>query len=381
MGVGKGRWAFLLMLLLAATGCWGESRTAEKPVPPTAPVGELVGTAASPVFRPTGVSFIDESEGWVSGGGCGIDRCARFLHTRDGGRRWEPVGALAPEGMSTAEADEVKDVRFSDARNGWAFDRGLWSTHDGGATWTVLHVGSPVLALETTGAKAYALVASCRNGRSDCSGPVQLYEATVGSDDWRPVFDVDVGSPPSPNGRLVVSGRSVYAVVHPYAGSPQPGKPANLYALTPGGRWERRSLPSSCYLGPPALAAAGRRDLYLWCQTGDGAGGSAPHEFHVSRDGGLEWTRIWARRSVYFDPVAVTIEGRFLAESIEDLRIDRPDGSHESIRFRYSAENRCGERVHAIRFVTSRQGVVLTCLELYITRDGGRHWDPVALQL
>jgi hypothetical protein len=332
------------------------------------------------VFRPTGVSFIDESEGWVIGGGCGIDRCARFLHTRDGGRRWEPVGALAPEGTSSGEADEVKDVRFADARNGWAFDRGLWSTHDGGATWTALHVGSPVLALETTGAKAYALVASCRNGRSDCSGPVRLYEATVGSDDWRPVFDVDVGSPPSPNGNLVVSGRSVYAVVHPYDGSPQPGKPANLYARTPAGRWERRSIPRSCWLHP-LLAAASPRDLYLWCRTGPGAGGSAPHEFHVSSDGGFRWKRIWAYRSTYPGPVAITPEGRFVADSTEELRINRPDGSHETIRFRYSPEYRCGERVHAIRFVTSRQGVVLTCYELYITRDAGRHWDPVTLQL
>src|SRR5438876_190429 len=83
----------------------------------------------------------------------------------------------------------------------------------GGATWTALHLGSPVLALETTGARAYSLVASCRNGRSDCSGPVRLYEAPVGSDDWQPVLDIDVGSPPAPNGSLVVSGRSVYAVV------------------------------------------------------------------------------------------------------------------------------------------------------------------------
>jgi hypothetical protein len=379
--VGRGRWAFLLAVLVAATACWGGSRTAERPVPSTSPVGELVGTVASPVFRPTGVSFIDESEGWVIGGGCGSDRCARFLHTRDGGRRWEPVGALAPEGTSSGEADEVKDVRFADARNGWAFDRGLWSTHDGGATWTTLHIGSPVLALETTGGRAYALVASCRNDRSDCSGPVRLYEVAVGGDDWRPVFDVDVGSPPSPNGRLVVSGRSVYAVVHPYAGSPRPGKLPSLFARTPAGRWERRSLPSSCYLGPPALAAASPRDLYLWCQTGDGAGGSAPHEFHVSRDGGFRWTRIWARRSVYFDPVTVTPEGRFLADSTEELQIERPDGSEEFKRFRYSPENRCGERVHAIRFVTSRQGVVLTCYELYITRDAGRQWDPVDLKL
>ncbi|MGH9009726.1 MAG: hypothetical protein ACRDYF_07755 [Acidimicrobiia bacterium] len=272
-------------------------------------------------------------------------------------------------------------MRFADARNGWAFDRDLWATHDGGATWTALDLGSPVFSLETTGRSAYALVASCRLSRSDCRGPVRLYESTVGSDDWRPVFDIDVGSPPSPNGSLVVSGRSVFLVVHPhpYGGQPQPGKPASLFARTPVGRWERRALPSSCDWAVPQLAAATPRDLFLSCQTDQGAGGSAPHEFHVSRDGGFRWTRIWKDRSVYFNPIAVTSEGRFLAESIAELRIDRPDGSHETTRFTASGKYPYGESILAIQFLTPRHGIVLTSNELYITPDAGHHWDPVAL--
>jgi len=329
-------------------------------------------------FRATGVWFIDESQGWVIGGGCGPGRCARFMRTSDGGRSWEPLAA--PSIAGTGKADDVTDVRFADPRNGWAFDRGLWSTHDGGATWHAVDVGSPVLSLETAGSTVYVLVGSCRVSQSDCRGPVRLYQASVESDDWRPVFDIDVGSPASPNGRLVVSGPAVYALVHPHYGSPRPGKPPTLYALSAAGRWEPRPLPASCWLGG-VLAAASPGNLFLSCQTGDGAGGSAPHEFHVSRDGGVRWTRTWEGRSVYFGPIVVTSDAKFLAESTEDLRIDRPDGSRQYQRFTYSPELRCGERIHALQFVTGRQGVALTCHQLYITRDAGHRWDLVPLEL
>jgi hypothetical protein len=340
--------------------------------------------------HPTGMSFVDESEGWVIGEapcpdgqrpaepqGWPLNQCLRIVRTRDGGRHWEPTAAPATGGRSRSwdPGDYVTDIRFADTRNGWAFDRDLWSTHDGGDTWTAPDLGSPVLSLETTAGKAYALVASCRRSRSDCRGPVRLYEANVGSDDWRPVFDIDIGSPSVVNGSVVVSGRSVYVVVDPSAASPG-GKPPSLYALTPAGRWDRRPLPSSCPWGV-VLAAGSPRDLFLWCQTGDGAGGSAPHEFHVSPDGGVQWTRIWSHRSVYFGPIAITPEGRFLANSVEHLQIERPDGSSEWTRF--SASGQYNESIIALQFVTARHGVVLTGKGVYVTRDAGRHWDPVHL--
>jgi photosystem II stability/assembly factor-like uncharacterized protein len=279
-------------------------------------------------------------------------------------RSWEP-------------GDYVTDIRFADARNGWAFNRDLWATHDGGDTWTALHLGSPVLSLETTAGKTYALVASCRLKWSDCRGPVRLYEATVGSDDWRAVLDVDGGSPSAPNGSVVVSGRSVFAMVHP-SGSPHPGKTPSLHALTPAGRWVRRPVPSSCSWSA-SLIAASPRDLFLFCQTGDGAGGSAPHEFYVSRDGGVRWTRTFKDRSTYPGPIAITPEGRFLADSTESLHIERPDGSRETTHF--DASGQYNESIIALQFVTPRHGVVLTGKGVYITDDAGRHWDPIPLPL
>src|SRR3712207_2024854 len=100
--MGRGRW-LLVLSLLAATACGGDTRTAGQQAPSPSPVAELTATAASPAafepaniaadrdFIPAGVWFLDGSEGWVIGGGCSDGKC--LLHTRDGGRHWERIGA------------------------------------------------------------------------------------------------------------------------------------------------------------------------------------------------------------------------------------------------------------------------------------------------
>ena len=321
--------------------------------------------------------FINEAEGWVVGEGCAAGG-ACVSRTRDGGRHWEATGAPATGGWSLRETEDdyVSDIRFADPDNGWVFDRGLWSTHDGGATWQAAGLGSPVLSLETAGGMVYALVASCRLRRSECQGPARLYEATVGKDDWRSMLSIDVGS--HPKGRLAVSGASVFLVADPAAGDPQPDKPPVLLARTPRGRWERRSLPAACAwsVGVPV---GGPKGLSLPCQTAQGAGGSAPHEFYVSHDGARTWARVWKRRSSYFKYLVVTREGRFVADSTEWLRIERTDGTRDDLHF--SASGEFSESILALRFVTPRQGAVVTTSNdrrgwLYLTHDAGRTWDP-----
>ena len=376
--MGRKRWAWLLSVFVVTGGCTGGSRPAAKSVPATSPVTPVTATVAPPVFRPTGVWFINEAEGWVIGDGCPAGGVC-VSRTRDGGRHWEAAGALATGGRTfrDTEDDYVSHVRFADPRNGWAFDRGLWSTHDGGATWHAAGLGSPVLSLETAGGMVYALVASCRLRWSECQGPARLYQAKVDTDNWRSVLSIDVGS--NPSGHLTVSGASVFLVAVPAAGDPQPDKPPVLLARTPRGRWERRSLPAACaYSG--GVPTAGPNGLSLSCQTGQGGLGHAPHEFYVSHDGGRRWVRIWKHESSYFKYLVVTREGRFVADSTEWLRIERTDGTRDDLHF--SASGEFSESIMGLNFVTPRQGAVVTVSNdtrgwLYLTHDAGHTWEPV----
>jgi photosystem II stability/assembly factor-like uncharacterized protein len=331
------------------------------------------------------VSFINEADGWVIGEApCGEASCTVVLRTHDGGRQWNAIAAPGTVGESqqARSAEYVSDVRFADTRNGWAFNRELWATHDGGATWHPAHLGNPVLTLEAAGGNVYALVASCRLSLAECTGPVRLYESEVGTDNWHSVLEVEVGSPPSPNGQLVVQGPAVYLTVHPHMSDPREGEPPLLFARTVAGRWEDKQMPSSCNWGG-VLAASGPDDLVLACQTGEGGLGRAPNELHVSSDGANSWTRIGNDSFPgHAMALAATPEGRFLALSTEHLLINRRDGRHDSVRF--NGSGRYSEPIRSIRFTTPQHGVVLTGNSsegwVYVTRDSWLNWETIRFQ-
>jgi len=98
----------------------------------------------------------------------------------------------------------------------------------------------------------------------------------------------------------------------------------------------------------------------------------------VSSDGGKSWQLTWKSdgRSSYYGPVAITPEGRFLANaSTSQLEIERPDGRHES--FRFSASGQYSEGIGFLHFLTPKFGLVLTGEFLYLSHDAGATWNPV----
>ena len=68
----------------------------------------------------------------------------------------------------------VTEVRFTDSSHGWVFGPALWSTSDGGATWTkeAPPGGPQVLALAADADAIYAVVSPCRVGQI-CNRPVR----------------------------------------------------------------------------------------------------------------------------------------------------------------------------------------------------------------
>jgi photosystem II stability/assembly factor-like uncharacterized protein len=341
-------------------------------------------SSVPPGFHPSAVSFVNATEGWVLGEAlCPEGQCPNVLHTRDGGRLWEATAAPKTSGASGGgrSAEYVSDIRFADRKNGWVFNRELWASHDGGASWHPVPIGNPVLSLEAAAGRVYAVVGSCPLSTVECTGPVRLYEAEVGSDDWRSVLEVELEPRPyggglSHNGDLVVHGGAAYLTVDRYGSAREDGEPPLLFARSPAGRWERRQM-APCDWGG-VLAASSPRDLVFVCLTGEGVLQEGVYEIYASANGGTSWKlRRSEGRVPHVVAVAVTTEASFLARNIGQLDVERRDGRRYSVEFDASGES---ELVGSIRFVDPRHGIVLAGNLVYITRDAGLTWSPVKFQ-
>ena len=133
--------------VIGAQNLGGTSTNAETPAGPTAKVPVSASsspTAASPPVDPSvpadfkawSVTFVGGGvTGWALGGyTCGAQQCVALLETTDTMTSWHTVarpGTAAGFGMAKGAT-----VRFSSASNGWMVgSRGVYSSHDGGATW------------------------------------------------------------------------------------------------------------------------------------------------------------------------------------------------------------------------------------------------------
>src|ERR1700689_3487094 len=158
-----------------ATGVAADGRSAV-PAPSASSGANAASSSALPVpssvaapvpanFRPSSVTFIGTHTGWVIGqagtpGHCATQYCTSVARTDDAGKTW--TGVPAPLTGPADGATGVSQIRFLDREDGWAFGPQLYATHDGGQIWTqVATHGLRVTDLETVGARAFALFASC----------------------------------------------------------------------------------------------------------------------------------------------------------------------------------------------------------------------------
>jgi photosystem II stability/assembly factor-like uncharacterized protein len=115
---------------------------------------DVVVHPALSLLVPASVSFVTQTEGWVTGslevaGGTVAGGLGR---TTNGGASWSiEVPRPAPEGT----------VRFADSDQGFSFGSAYQSTNDGGLTWQTLPSPGYIADLETSNGVVWALVRSC----------------------------------------------------------------------------------------------------------------------------------------------------------------------------------------------------------------------------
>jgi hypothetical protein len=252
----------------------------------TGPSATGTGAAGVPTgFQPVSASFQSPARGFVLGAvGCRHVRAcqARLAATTDAGAHWRFTGApdvrlFNAAGNTLTQASRVREVVFASRRTGWLYGRGLWATHDGGATWRRIFLGGDivpalgggVVAMAAGAGTAYAVVAPDPfHGK-----PAELYSSPAGQDAWARVGTMTGG--PSWAG-LAVSGTAAWF-----------GTSAGLCATADGERWHQDPAPCPASdvdrLG--SIAAASPSRVVFLC-LGDGGMGQMGKDVLRSSDGG-----------------------------------------------------------------------------------------------
>ncbi len=163
--------AIVLLNASPARHVGAPARTAVTSASPSPPSRNPSGTGLPGAFAPASFTAISEREWWLLGtGSCSGQPCRAIVHTTNGGQTFTQI--------RRAPGSDVQQLRFADASDGFAFDPGLWVTHDAGAHWHRAQLSGRVAELATSGGFVYALVLTGHGG----TGVVA--RAPVGGDAW-----------------------------------------------------------------------------------------------------------------------------------------------------------------------------------------------------
>jgi hypothetical protein len=185
----------------------------------------------------------------------------------------------------------VSELRFADPVNGWAFGPDLWATHDGGATWHQVRLGtSPtqVGTLEASGGTVYAVASHCQT--SGACRAAELWHAPVGGDAYVTTAGLTLPARSFATGDLALHGRAGYLLAPV---GPVGAAGTSLWATDDGTVWSARPgpCPTSQPLALTSVAPIDGNHAVFLC-TGNGAAGSTEKLLYASADNGRTFTAL-----------------------------------------------------------------------------------------
>jgi len=223
---------------------------------------------------------VSATTGFVIGidSSCPASTCVALARTTDGGTSWTavpapPAGYVSHGVQPSSTVPSVSEVRFADELDGWMYGPSLFATHNGGTTWQRVNLSGSVISLETSGGDVDAVVSPC-TGEEECTGPLQLYQASATGGRFVPVL-----TGPSVNSSATTE---ELLSLHAPAGfadmSGSDALPATVYAtedLAKASGW--KAFPDPCVVVQGDLlvefVAPDATSLYTLC-SGTGAAGS-----------------------------------------------------------------------------------------------------------
>lgn len=278
-------------LALVLTGC--ESAVDRRPTaapPRTVAVTTLLRVAFTSPSR--GVGLFRRST--VPQNGVGSGRCAFFTRTTTSGGAGFGVegGTIRTTGCGSGYL--VAAVAADGAGDLFAYDPGLFESHDGGKSWQPVRLGGTVVALAPAGRSVWALrETGCFQGTGTCT--LTLLVSADGGRSWRTAapqppkrrFPGALAAALTPNSTwLLHSSATVAAIVLPPTAR---SSAATIeQTLDGGGHWMTGAAPclAGAFVIDYSVAPTGAR--WIAC-AGEPGAGEQQKTFARSLDGGRRW--------------------------------------------------------------------------------------------
>ena len=363
------------MAALLLAGC--SAKVASPPPSPTAPAvtptppppapSPSPTPAASPApagFTPASVTFVSLQTGWVLGAQCPTCTVS-ILRTRDGGRSWANIAAPQASLAPGAAAGGVRELRFANLYDGWAFGPDLWATHDGGAHWdrpTLPGAGAGVIVSDLEASAGVAHLALLDGG-------VRIESSPVGRDAWQPApTTIQIGAGPVPAVQIVLQGSAGWMIEN--------DRTVIGGARLSNGAWVPWQPPCMSAGGPATLAAATPTSLAAVCDEGIWTGPAIAVRTYLSADG------------VTFGPGHLVTGAAGVEGAAHPLPSVVVVGTDQMLVGSFNGAASWTTLLQApqggwtdLGFTSPTQGVVVATMEhaasLLMTRDGGHTWKPV----
>lgn len=338
----------------------------------TAPAGAL----PPPGFSPVSVTFVSARTGWALGTSkCANDACPAFLvRTGDGGATWTSI-TPPPVPVVKLETPGVRQVRFANLDDGWAFGPDLWATHDGGRRWSHLDLGLPASAevFDLAAANGVAHVVAFADGQ------LRILTSPVGQDRWQPSpTTIPIGAGPVPSATLVLQGQTGWLIEN--------DRTVVGGARLDHGGWVAWSPPCADSGGPADLGASSPTDVAVICHEGQWNDKPMADRVFLSTDAGSTFrataTLPPQPAGVVATPARGTVVVGVAAQSGPAWELARTTDAGVSWSVVHRESRTAGQWLF-IGFTTPTTGVAIKTggggsSSLLRTTDGGRSWSVVA---
>ena len=313
--------------------------------------------------------------GWVLGGApCASGTCLALLRTLDSGRTWSTVQAPPTLYSPASSPDQgVSEVRFADARDGWAFEPQLWSTHDGGVHWRQSSLTS-VWSLEAAGGHVHAVALD------QSTNDYVLESSATTSDAWVRTGSLQLGAGPVPAPELVLQGTTGWAI--------EDDRVVVGGARLVSGHWVAWHAPCATNGGSAVIGAATVSSLVSVCEEGiwgpSGYAGPPAVRAYFSGNGGATFYgggTVPGEATASGNVVASPAPGVAVTDILTSARRDLVETFNSGASWRVVASVSALASFTYLGFTSSSQGVAIeangTASALLMTFDGGLIWSPV----